>query len=297
VPSFAEYKRRGTVSGDMHVADAMTPRPEVVTVELPGTRDDVLTYLQERGFSSVPVVKPTEDGEEYRGLISRQELIEHPDEDQLAVLMRDVPTTARDATIEEVARMMVREDARRVPVVDGELEGIVTVTDVIRAIANGDVDGSATVNDLAARDVNTTYVSTPLLVAEREIYYANVPYAVVLDDGGEMAGILTEVDVIEVARVVEGEDDTGESIANEDDDWMWEGIKAVGNRYLPTRNVEIPAEAVEEFMTDDLVTVSGKRTAREVARLMISNDIEQIPLVSGDALSGVVRDINLLEAL
>ena len=60
----------------MNVADAMTPREDVVTVELPGTRDDVLEYLQERGFSSVPVVKNSADGEEYRGLVSREELIE-----------------------------------------------------------------------------------------------------------------------------------------------------------------------------------------------------------------------------
>ena len=275
----------------------MTPRSEVVTVELPGTRDDVLTYLQERGFSSVPVIKETDAGEEYRGVVSREELIEQPDEDQLAVLMREVPTITRDAEIEEAARVMVREDARRIPVVDGTLEGIVTVTDVVRAIAEGEVDGETPVGELAARDINTAYVSTPLLVAEREIYYANVPYAVVLDDAGEMTGILTEVDVIEVARVVEGEDDTGESLANEDDEWMWEGIKAVGNRYLPTRNVEIPTEPIEEFMTADVVTVTSRRTAQDAAQLMISNDIEQIPLVSGDSLTGVVRDINLLEAL
>jgi len=84
----------------MNVADAMTPREELVTAELPGTRDDVLEYLQERGFSSVPVVKQTDDGEAYRGLVSRQELIERPDEDQLAVLMREVPTVSADATVE-----------------------------------------------------------------------------------------------------------------------------------------------------------------------------------------------------
>ncbi|MFB6129371.1 MAG: CBS domain-containing protein [Salinigranum sp.] len=281
----------------MKVADAMTPRSEVVTVELPGTRDDVLEYLQERGFSSVPVVKSTGDREEYRGLVSREDLIENPDEDQLAVLMCEVPTTTRDADIEEVARLMVREKARRVPVVDGELEGIVTVTDVIHAIAAGDVAGDTPVSDLATRDVNTTYEGTPLTVAERELFYANVPYAIVLDDGGEMSGILTEVDVLEVARVVEGEADTGESIANEDDEWMWEGIKAVGNRYLPTRNVEIPTEPVRTFMTTDLVTVSRRRTAQEAARLMIQEEIEQLPLLSGDTLTGVVRDVNLLEAL
>ncbi|AZH24096.1 CBS domain-containing protein [Haloplanus aerogenes] len=281
----------------MQVADAMTPRADVVTVALPGTRDDALEYLQERGFSSIPVVKQTDDGEAYRGLVSRDDLIENPDEDQLALLMRDVPTTTVDADLVEVARMMLAENARRVPVVDDGLEGILTVTDVVRAIARGDVDGDTPVASLATAAVNTTHRGTPLTVAEREINYANVPYAIVLDDDGEMTGMLTEVDIIEVARVVEGEDDTGESIANEDDDWMWEGIKAVGNRYFPTRNVEIPREPVETFMTDDLVTVSGRKTAQEVARLLLSNDIEQVPLVEGGSLTGIVRDVDLLRGV
>jgi IMP dehydrogenase len=66
---------------------------------------------------------------------------------------------------------------------------------------------------------------------------------------------------------------------------------------MPTRNVEIPVEAVREFMTDDVVTVSKRRTAREAAQLMMEHDIEQIPLVSGDELVGIVRDIDLLEGL
>lgn len=281
----------------MNVGEAMTPRSEVVTVELPGTRDDVLEYLQERSFSSVPVVKGSGDDEEYRGLVSRDDLIENPDEDQLALLMREVPTTSQDTTIEEVAALMVAKGTRRVPVVDGQLEGIVTVTDVVKAIADGDAAGDAEVGDIAARDVNTTYVDVPLTVAERELYYANLPYAVVLGDDGSMTGVLTEVDVIDVARVVEGEAETGDSIADEDSDWKWESIKAVGNSYLPTRNVEIPAAPVREFMTDDVVTVTREKTAHEVARMMLRHDVEQIPLVSGDRLVGIVRDTNLLEAL
>ncbi|WP_089669092.1 CBS domain-containing protein [Halobacterium jilantaiense] len=282
----------------MNVADAMTPRSDVVTVELPGTRDDILEYLQERAFSSVPVVKPGEDGEQYRGLISRNDLIERPEEDQLALLMRDVPTTTSDTTIPEVASLMVDARTRRVPVVeDDHLEGIVTVTDVVRAIADGQADGDTEVGGLARRDVNTTYEGTPLPVAEREISYAQVPYSVVLGDEGDMAGVLTEVDILEVARVVEGEDKTGDSMAADDDDWKWESIKAVGSRYLPTRNVQIPAEPVRGFMTEDVVTVTGKRKAREAAQTMLSKDIEQIPLVSGDELVGIVRDVDLLTAL
>jgi IMP dehydrogenase len=282
----------------MNVADVMTPREDVVTVEIPGTRDDVLEYLQDRSFSSVPVIKKTEDGEIYRGIVSRDALIEHPDEDQLALLSEDVPTTASDTSLAAVAELMRTEHARRIPVVDGDtLEGIVTITDLVHAIASGDLDGDTTVEGLARRDINTTYEGTPLPVAERELYYARVPYAVVLDEDGDMTGMLTEVDILEEARVVEGEADTGESIADDDDDWKWESVKAVGNRYMPTRNVEIPVEPVSAFMTSNLLTVSTSRTAQDAAQMMIEHDIEQIPMVTGDQLVGIVRDMDLLEAV
>jgi CBS domain-containing protein len=283
----------------MRIADAMTPRADVVTAELPGTRDDVLEYLQDRGFSSVPVVKPDDGGERYRGLVTREDLIEHPDEDQLALLMREVPTAAADDPLQSAVDLMRAEGTRRVPIVDtdGGLAGILTVTDVVRAIARDEVDGETTVGGLATRNVNTTWQGTPLTVAERELAYANVPYAVVLDDDASMVGIVTEVDVIAVARIVEGEADAGDAVADQDDEWMWEGIKAVGSRYVPTRNVEIPAEPVAEFMSDDLLTVSKRRTAREAARTMLSNDVEQLPLVDGDELVGVVRDVDLLGAI
>jgi len=281
----------------MNVADVMTPREELVTAGLPGTRDDVLEYLQEREFSSVPVIKETDDGEQFRGLVSRDALIDQPDEDQLALLVAEVPTVTAQTTIHELATLMVTESARRVPVVDGRLEGIVTITDVVRAIAEGKVDGDAQVGDLAETDVNCVYHGAPLPVAERELAHADAPYGVVLDDEGEMTGMITEVDIIDVARVVEGEEETGNSLAADDDDWKWESVKAIGSRYMPTRNVEIPTEPVSEFMTADLVSIGGRRTAQDAAQQMIEYDIEQIPLVSGDELAGIVRDIDLLEAL
>jgi IMP dehydrogenase len=281
----------------MKVADAMTPREDLVTVSLPGTREDALAYLQERSFSSVPVVKSTGDGESFRGLVTREGLIQQPDEDQLALLVEEVSTTTADATLTDLAALVRESGQRRVPVVDGRLEGIVTVTDVIRAMANGDVDGEVPAGGLAKRHVNCVHLETPLPVAERELSYADEAYGVVLDGDGDPCGMLTEVDIIDVARVVEGEESTGDAIANEDDEWMWEGIKAVGSRYMPTRNVELPAEPVREFMTEELVTVSGRRTAAEVAGLMLTHDIEQVPLMEAGDLEGIVTDMDLQEAL
>jgi len=280
----------------MNVEDVMTPREDVVTVEIPGTRDDVLEYLQDRQFSSVPAIKHEGDEEIYRGIITRSVLIDRPNEDQLALLAEDVPTTTPGTSVTDVARLMADGSERRIPVVDGEvLQGIVTLTDIVRAIARGEAGEGVTAGEVAGDEVNCVYSGTPLPVAERELAFARVPYAVVLDDDGGLAGMVTEVDIIDVARVVEGEEDTGESIANQDDEWAWEGIKAVGNRYMPTRNVEIPAGPVSEFMTADLLTVNGQRPVMEVAQLLIERDIEQLPLVSGGKLDGIVQDIDLLE--
>ncbi|MDG5818000.1 CBS domain-containing protein [Natronococcus sp. A-GB7] len=281
----------------MNVADAMTPREDVVTVELPGTREDVLEYLQEQSFSSVPVVAEEGGEVEYRGLVSRDVLIEQPDEDQLVMLMDDVPSTTADTSLEEVARLMFDEGERRIPVVDGAFEGIVTVTDVVHAIATGDQETDDTVEGHSSGNVNTTYEGAPLPVAERELYYANVPYTVALDDDGKMSGVLTEVDIIDVARIVEGEEETGDNFPDQDAQWSWEGIKGVGSRYLPTRDIEIPNGSVREFMSEDVVTVSAQTSIQDAAQKMISNDIEQLPMVTGEQLVGVVRDVDLLEAL
>ena len=281
----------------MDVADVMTARAELVTVSLPGTREDALSYLQEQDFSSVAVVKEEDGNEAFRGLVTRESLISRPDEDQLAILAEERPTIASDATITELARLMLEEGTRRVPVVDDALVGIVTVTDVIQAMADGDVDGEAPVGDLVREGIHTLYQGAPLPVAERQLAHAGVPYGVVLDDDADMCGVLTEVDILGVARIVEGETETGESVANQDEEWMWEGIKTVGSRYMPTRNVEIPAEPVSDFMSADVITLTRTKTAQEAAQRMVSADIEQIPLVSGGKLSGIVRDVDLLEAL
>ncbi len=282
----------------MDVTDAMTPRDELVTVSLPGSRDAALEHLRKREFSSVAVIKQENSDETFRGLISREALIENPNEDQLALLVEEGPTTAADASLETLAELMVETGARRVPVVNGEsLNGIITITDVIEAIAEGSADGERSVEELATRSVNAIYSESPLRVAEQELRYADTPYAVVIDDEAETAGILTDADLIAVAQIVEGEDDTGGAMAGDDDEWMWEGIKTVGNRYYPTRNVEFPDGTVADYMSDDLVTVSRTQTARDAAQLMIRHDIEQIPLVSGGELLGIVQDMDLLHAV
>ena len=69
---------------------------DVVSVETPGSRDDVLRILKRTGISGVPVTK---DGK-LVGIITRKDLLRKADETQLSLLMTADPVTiSPDATV------------------------------------------------------------------------------------------------------------------------------------------------------------------------------------------------------
>jgi len=71
----------------MKVSDFMTT--DVVSVEIPGNRDDVLKILKRTGISGVPVLK---DGK-LVGIITRKDLLRKAEETQLGLLMTHDPIT------------------------------------------------------------------------------------------------------------------------------------------------------------------------------------------------------------
>jgi len=106
---------------------------DVVCVEIPGNRDDVLRILKRTGISGVPVLK----GGELVGIITRKDLLRKAEETQLGLLMTPDPVVIRpDAPLSEAAQLMVRHNIRRLPVVEnGSMVGIISVADLIGAIA------------------------------------------------------------------------------------------------------------------------------------------------------------------
>jgi CBS domain-containing protein len=274
----------------MNVAELMTG--DVVTASLPGTREDVIEILREGNISSIPVTKD----ERYRGLISREELLRDAGEDQLAMLMREVPTVASDASVEDVARVMLENDERRTPVVeDEEVVGIVTLTDLVEYLA-GLEDGDD-VGEYVDGRVLTVWDETPVRVAVETLTLADESAACVLDGKAKMVGIVTETDCVRVADVDESSKELGESVANQDDDWMWEGIKATSTQLMPVTRVTFPDASVSEFMADDVVTVVRSTDVSDAADLMTEHEVQHLPVKRGDDLVGMVRDIDLLRAV
>src|SRR5208283_4897475 len=114
------HNHGGEIITDMLVKDYMTS--DVVNVDIPGNRDDVLKILKRTGISGVPVLK----NKKLVGIITRKDLLRKPEETQLGLLMESKPITiGPNADIREAAKLLVDNRIRRLPVVeDGKLIGL-----------------------------------------------------------------------------------------------------------------------------------------------------------------------------
>lgn len=127
----------------LKISDIMTP--EVFTLRPTTTADEASWALAVRGISGAPV----RDGlGRLVGVISRSDLSD-PERHPLGLgdqLVRDIMTPAM-LTLQDsepalaAVRLMVREAVHRILVVNaaGDLVGIVTPTDILRAMLEGDV--------------------------------------------------------------------------------------------------------------------------------------------------------------
>ena len=90
---------------------------KVVSVSVPGSREKVLDLMRKENKAVLPVVK--EEDNKLVGVVTRSDLINNPDEEQIAMLMsRNLIVASPDDDVKDAARIMIENDVRRVPVVN-----------------------------------------------------------------------------------------------------------------------------------------------------------------------------------
>jgi len=129
-------------------------------IHVPGNRQSALKLMREKNVSGLPVVK--KGTMKLIGIVTRSDIINNPDEEQLALIMtRNILTTTPDDDIKVATQIMIEKDIRRVPVVKGEeLVGIVTVYDIIeQALSKLNIE--ELVKDYMITNIPTTWDRIP----------------------------------------------------------------------------------------------------------------------------------------
>ncbi|MGB9928067.1 MAG: CBS domain-containing protein [Methanosarcina sp.] len=267
---------------------------DVASATLPGSRDEVLKILKNKHISGVPVLKDSK----VVGIVTRTNLLQNPEEEQLALLMtRDPISISPGSDLQTAARLLVEHGIRRLPVVDnGKLVGLVTVADVIGTIADMNID--IPIKDYVEKEVVAIYSETPLPVVARIMELAGVKAVPVLDENLELVGIISDRDVI-AASVIEDSVEMSDMSAGLDDDaWTWESMRDTMSIYYSVSRIKVPDLIGRDVMIREPITATYISSVSDCARKMKRNRIDQIPIINSNRkLQGLLRDYDLLKPL
>jgi CBS domain-containing protein len=276
----------------MIVRDYMTS--DVVHVEIPGNRDDVLKILKRTGISGVPVIKH----KKIVGIITRKDLLRKPEETQLGLLMTAKPLTiAPDADVSEAARILVTKKIRRLPVVeDGHLLGLLSVADLIHAIAQKKIKDE--IKNTYTSQTFALWEETPLPVVGRVMEISGVDAIPILDAENRLQGIISERDLIRNSSIEDSVGVSDFSNGTDDDEWTWESIRDNHTISFGISKVQLPNRPVKLAMVKNVVAVPANAEVSECALKMRRARVDQLPVINGDKrLVAMLYDRELIRAL
>lgn len=267
---------------------------DVASATLPGSRDEVLKILKNKHISGVPVLKDSK----VVGIVTRTNLLQNPEEEQLALLMtRDPITIPPGSDLQTAARLLLKHGIRRLPVVDdGKLVGLVTVADLVGAIADMNID--IPIKDYVEKEVVAIYSETPLPVVARIMELAAVKAVPVLDANLELVGIISDRDIIAASIIEDSVEMSDMSSGLDDDAWTWESMRDTMSIYYSVSRIKVPNLIGRDVMIKEPITATYISSVSDCARKMKRNRIDQIPIINSNRkLQGLLRDHDLLKPL
>ncbi len=267
---------------------------DVAGVTLPGSRDEVLKILKNKHISGVPVLKDSK----VVGIVTRTNLLQNPEEEQLALLMTRNPVTISPGSdLQTAARLLLENHIRRLPVVDeGKLVGLVTVADVVGTIADMNID--IPIKDYVEKEVVAIYSQTPLPVVARIMELAGVKAVPVLDSNLELVGIISDRDVISASTIEDSVEMSDMSAGSDDDAWTWESMRDTMSIYYSVSRIKVPNLIGSDIMIREPITATYITSVSDCARKMKRSRIDQVPIINSNRkLQGLLRDHDLLKPL
>jgi CBS domain-containing protein len=261
---------------EIEARDLMNEDPETVTDDR--SIGSIKDFLEESDLRTVPVVS----SEGFEGAISYRELIRHiqynPKSSKLKKVIHRPPKFDKTDSLVDVAELRIQSGRKMiVNLKDGELEGVIS-DDEFLEVADGieEFDNYSTSN-LATSELVEVFEDDPLDKARHLMLDNNISRLPVLDNEGELTGILKSTDLLKMMVPMESQGSGGTSGKNLKDTQM-----SGGNEKQSMSNID-----VEELMDRNPPTIKGYGPTSEA--------VDQMKKASSNEL--IITENNYPEAI
>jgi len=273
--------RPTTISARATIADAARLRWKLNLRHLPVVDDrgklvGILSDRDLRGLSPPYSLVPEAN--------TRQKALEASVGD---LMSGDVLSVRPESDLADVVDLMLQDHVGAVPVVDeaGDVIGIVSYVDVLRALARPttarahrqakpELGSELVAGDVMTENPKTIGVNDPVGDAIAALQSIDVRHLPVVDDQGELVGMVSERDIGSWARQFsEGE--------------------------LARRSIEtLSAVPIGHIMSSDVACVDTDAGLAEIVETMLERNVGALPVVNGEGQPvGIVSYVDLLRAV
>jgi CBS domain-containing protein len=139
--------------------------------------------------------------------------------------------------------------------------------------------------DVMVRDVVTVRPDTDVAQAIKLLAEHDVSALPVLDEGGNLVGVLSEADLIHRAEIG----------TEKHRPWWLEAV--IGGSTLAQEFAKSHGKKVGEIMTGNVISVTEETPLSDVAALFERKRIKRVPVVKNGRLVGIISRSNLIQAL
>lgn len=137
--------------------------------------------------------------------------------------------------------------------------------------------------DIMTKDVKTISLQSTLREAAELLASQGISGAPVLDETGQVVGILSESDILNQGKRYKALPRMA----------LW-GLRPIPEDFLREAYQEGLALRVESIMSRHVITAEEETPVEELSRLMVSRRINRIPILRGKTLVGIVTREDLL---
>ena len=257
----------------MDIADIATP--EYVEIDADKRLSKVRSIFERENPKGIVV---TEDGE-YAGIINQKQLLQSHIQDDAKVrgMIRSAPRVNRRDDVREVARVLVESGAKLAPVFEGDnLWGVVTEDAILEAVLEN-LD-ALDVSEIYTDDVVTVTTDTSIGTVINRLREHGVSRLPVLDDDGQLTGMVTTHDIADFAVRNMERQQKGDRSGDID-------------RILDIR--------VYDIMNSPVETTTPTESVRDAVTRMLDNDYAGLVVTPEDdgTVVGIITKTDVMRAL
>ncbi|MFW5956490.1 MAG: CBS domain-containing protein [Halorhabdus sp.] len=242
----------------------------------------------------------TEDGA-YAGVITQKQLVQSHVEDRAKVsaLMQSAPKVKRTTDVRKTARMLIESGTKVAPVFEAnKLWGVITDDAILEAVLDN-LD-ALSVEDIYTTDVITATEDTKVGQAINKLREYGISRLPVLDEDGNLTGMVTRHDIVDVVVRDMDKATVGER-AGDVDRILDLPVYDVMNNPVATTTVEESVEsAVRRMLENDYagLVVTPERDDSLVAGIITKTDVlRALTFTEEEHMDVQITNINLLETL